>query len=202
MKKFVIAALACVLTLPANAAAIAQLKAFVASSKTLSANFSQTVSAKNKHEQTSGRLEISRPGKFRWEYNKPYEQLIVGDGKTLWIYDKELAQVTKKSLNAALGSSPAALLAGNNAIERDYRLKEAGKKGAVEWLIASPKKADNTFSAIRMGFQANILVEMELTDSFGNTTHISFTGQQKNPAIASSHFSFSAPKGVDVVSGD
>ncbi|WP_312854491.1 outer-membrane lipoprotein carrier protein LolA [Paludibacterium denitrificans] len=72
----------------------------------------------------------------------------------------------------------------------------------MEWLVASPKKADNTFSAIRMGFQANMLVEMELTDSFGNTTHISFTGQQKNPAIASSHFSFSAPKGVDVVSGD
>jgi chaperone LolA len=139
MKKFALAMLATVLTLPVQAAAIAQLKAFVSDTKTLSASFTQVVSAKNKKEEVSGQLEISRPGKFRWSYNKPYEQLIVGDGKTLWIYDKDLAQVTRKNLDGALGSSPAALLAGNNAIERDYILKEAGKQGDVEWLSASPK---------------------------------------------------------------
>ncbi|WP_159877800.1 outer membrane lipoprotein chaperone LolA [Aquitalea denitrificans] len=202
MKKFALAMLATVLALPVQAAAIAQLKAFVNDTKTLSASFTQVVSSKSKHEEASGMLEISRPGKFRWSYNKPYEQLIVGDGKTLWIYDKDLSQVTRKNLDGALGSSPAALLAGNNAIERDYVLKEAGKQGNVEWLSASPKKADNTFNAIRMGFSNKMLVEMELTDSFGNNTRIHFAGQQKNPPLSASHFSFTPPKGVDVVSGD
>jgi len=202
MKKIALALLATVLALPAHASAIAQLKAFVSETKTLSASFTQVVSSKSKHEEASGTLEISRPGKFRWSYNKPYEQLIVGDGKTLWIYDKDLSQVTRKNLDGALGSSPAALLAGNNAIERDYVLKEAGKQGNVEWLSASPKKADNTFNAIRMGFSNKMLVEMELTDSFGNNTHIHFAGQQKNPALSASHFSFTPPKGADVVSGN
>ncbi|AUH51926.1 outer membrane lipoprotein carrier protein LolA [Chromobacterium sp. ATCC 53434] len=196
------AALACGLAAPAQASAIAQLKAFVAGSKTLSADFSQTVSSKNKREEASGRLEISRPGKFRWEYTKPYAQLIVGDGKTLWIYDQDLAQATRKAQGAALGSSPAALLAGSNEIERSYKLNEAGKQGDIEWLAASPKKQDNTFSAIRMGFKDNALVEMELTDSFGNDTRIRFGKPQQNVSLPASRFAFTPPKGVDIVSGD
>ncbi len=203
MKKLVLAAaLAVSCAAPAYAAAIPQLKAFIGETRTLSAAFTQVVTNKGKREEASGTLEISRPGKFRWAYSKPYEQLIVGDGKTLWIYDKDLAQVTRKSLDNALGSSPAALLAGSNAIERDYVLKEAGKQGDVEWLTASPKKADNTFSNIRMGFAGKMLVDMELTDSFGNNTRIHFNSPQKNPALAAGHFSFTPPKGVDVVSGD
>ncbi|WP_047238447.1 outer membrane lipoprotein chaperone LolA [Chromobacterium subtsugae] len=195
------AALAC-LAVPAHASAIAQLKAFVAGSKTLSADFTQLVTNKGKREEASGRLEIARPGKFRWEYSKPYSQLIVGDGKTLWIYDQDLAQVTRKAQGAALGSSPAALLAGSNAIERDYRLNEAGKQGDVEWLTASPKKQDNTFSSVRMGFKGNMLVEMQLTDSFGNDTRVSFVKPQQNVVLPANRFAFVPPKGVDVVSGD
>ncbi|POZ61471.1 outer membrane lipoprotein chaperone LolA [Chromobacterium alticapitis] len=196
------AALACCLALPAHASAVAQLKAFVAGSKTLSSDFSQTVTNKGKREEASGKLEIARPGKFRWEYTKPYAQLIVGDGKTLWIYDQDLAQVTRKAQGAALGSSPAALLAGSNAIERDYKLNEAGKQGDIEWLAASPSKPDNTFSAIRMGFRNNMLVEMELTDSFGNDTRIRFSQPRQNVALPASRFAFAPPKGMDVVSGD
>ncbi|MBM2883351.1 outer membrane lipoprotein chaperone LolA [Chromobacterium amazonense] len=196
------AALACCLAAPAHASAIGQLKAFVAGSKTLSADFTQIVSNKNKREEASGRLEIARPGKFRWEYTKPYAQLIVGDGKTLWIYDPDLAQVTRKAQGAALGSSPAALLAGSNEIERSYKLNEAGKQGDLEWLAASPKKQDNTFSAIRMGFRNNMLVEMELTDSFGNDTRIRFSQPQQNVNLPVSRFAFTPPKGADVVNGD
>ena len=195
------AALAC-LAVPAHASAIAQLKAFVAGSKTLSADFTQLVTNKGKREEASGRLEIARPGKFLWEYSKPYSQLIVGDGKTLWIYDQDLAQVTRKAQGAALGSSPAALLAGSNAIELDYRLNEAGKQGDVEWLTASPKKQDNTFSSVRMGFKGNMLVEMQLTDSFGNDTRVSFVKPQQNVVLPANRFAFIPPKGVDVVSGD
>ncbi|MDF0606968.1 outer membrane lipoprotein chaperone LolA [Neisseriaceae bacterium TC5R-5] len=204
MKYLALLLLATTSTLPVNAqaAAIAQLKAFVAASHTLSADFNQVVSNKNKREQASGRLEVSRPGQFRWEYQKPYQQLIIGDGKTLWIYDPELQQVTRKAQGAALGSSPAALLAGNNAIEQNYQLTEAGKTGDIEWLSAAPKHSDNSFSAIRMGFKSNNLVEMALTDSFGNQTQIRFSGLQKNPALNNKRFSFTPPKGVDVVDAD
>lgn len=197
--KTLLAALLCALALPTHAAAIAQLKAFVAGTATLSASFSQTVTSQGRQEAAQGTLEISRPGKFRWSYAKPYEQLIVGDGKRLWIYDKELAQVTTRALDAALGSSPATLLAGNNAIERDYTLKEAGRQGKVEWLTATPRKQENTFESVRMGFADNTLVEMQLVDSFGNQTRIRFDGVKKNPALPATHFAFTPPKGVDVL---
>jgi len=201
MKKLALTLIAAaLLPLTAQAAAIAQLKAFVAGSKTLSANFSQVVTNQNKVDNASGTLEISRPGKFRWNYTKPYEQLIVGDGKRLWVYDKELAQVTTRPLDAALGSSPAAVLAGSNAIERDYLLREIGRQGNIEWLAANPKKSENSFQAIRMGFSDNNLVAMELTDNFGNLTKLSFSDMKKNPAIAADHFRFVPPKGVDVMS--
>lgn len=202
MKKFALILLTSAISLPIYAEAIPQLKSFLAGSKTLSASFTQVVSSKNKREETSGLLEISRPGKFNWAYTKPTETLIIGDGKTLWVYDKSLAQVTRKSLNSALGSSPAALLAGNDTIEKNYQLKEAGKQGDVEWLAASPKKTDNTFNTIRMGFKNNMLVEMELTDAFGNQTRITFSNQQKNPKLGANHFSFTPPKGVDVLDAD
>jgi len=201
MKKLALTLIAAaLLPLTANAAAIAQLKAFVNGSKTLSANFAQVVTNQGKTDSASGTLEISRPSKFRWSYTQPYEQLIVGDGKRLWVYDKELAQVTTRPLDAALGSSPAALLAGSNAIEHDYQLREMGRQGNIEWLAASPKKSENSFQAIRMGFTDNNLVAMELTDSFGNLTKLSFSNMKKNPAIATDHFRFVPPKGVDVMS--
>ena len=188
------------LALPVPAAAIAQLKAFVAGTQTVSAQFEQTVTNQKHREQAHGTLEISRPGKFRWSYAKPFEQLIIGDGKRLWIYDKELAQVTSKPLDSALGSSPAALLAGSNAIERNYTLKEAGTEDGLEWLNATPRQADNTFQSLKMGFSGNTLKEMRLGDSFGNTTQIRFTTVKKNPVLPAGSFSFTPPKGVDVLS--
>jgi chaperone LolA len=200
MKKFPVVLLALLLGAHANAAAIAQLKAFIASTSTLSADFQQAVNTKGHNNVASGTLSISRPGRFLWIYSKPYDQIIDGDGKRLWIYDKELAQITTRPLDAALGSSPAALLAGSNAIERNYHLKEAGAQGGVEWLTATPRNADeNSFSAIRMGFKNNTLQEMALTDSFGNTTHISFRNLKKNPVLSPELFHFTPPKGVDVI---
>lgn len=187
-------------SLPLHAAALPQFKAFIAGTKTLAADFTQTVSGKQRHETASGSMEIQRPGKLRWTYSKPFEQLIVGDGKTLWLYDKELAQITRRNQAGALGNSPAALLAGSNAIERDYQLREMGKTGDVEWLAASPKKADNTFESIKMGFTNNQLVEMELADSFGNLTRIQFKNLKRNANIPATHFKFTPPAGVDVVS--
>lgn len=199
MKKILFASLSWLAAGSIQAAAIPQLTSFIASTATLSADFHQVVSSKNKRNEASGSLNIARPGRFLWVYTKPYDQIIDGDGKRLWIYDKELAQVTTRPLNAALGSSPAALLAGSNAISRDYQLKEAGSKNGVDWLSATPRKTENTFTSIRMGFKNNTLQEMELIDSFGNTTHISFSNLKKNPKLSASLFKFTPPKGVDVI---
>lgn len=179
---------------------VAELKRFVSETQSLKADFQQEVSGRDqKSEQARGTLQLSRPGKFRWIYQKPYEQWIIGDGKRLWVYDRELAQVTSRQLDEALGSSPAALLAGKNEIERDYQLRNLGKADGLEWLEAVPKTAESGFRHFRMGFRTGNLISMVLTDNFGQTTRLSFSNIKKNPAIEAGEFLFTPPKGVDVI---
>ncbi len=178
------------------------LKAFISDTRTARADFSQTVFDQNGRvrQKSEGTLAFSRPGKFRWVYQKPYEQLIVGDGTRLWIYDADLEQVTVRKLGDALGSSPAALLAGSNEIEKFFTLKDAGTSEGLEWLEASPRDKESTFEAVRMGFDGNTLVAMELKDSFGQTTLLKFSGMVKNPVLNASEFKFTPPKNADVIS--
>ncbi|MBC7944180.1 MAG: outer membrane lipoprotein chaperone LolA [Burkholderiales bacterium] len=178
-----------------------RLKNFVETTRSAKADFTQTVTGNNakKPQQASGEMQFSRPGKFRWSYDKPYEQLIVGDGDKLWIYDKDLEQVTVKSLDQALGGSPAALLAGSNEIEKSFALQNAGTKDGLEWLEAIPKMPDSTFSTVRMGFDNSGLKVMELNDHFGQQTLIKFSNLQKNPEFAAQTFEFTPPKGADVI---
>lgn len=185
----------------AHAGSIEKLNSFVRSTQSARAEFTQTVLDKraNATQQASGTMEFSRPGKFRWSYTRPYAQTIVGDGKKLWIYDSELNQVSVKPLDAALGSSPAALLAGSNAIERGFTLNDIGVEDGLEWLEATPKAKDTSFERIRMGFSSNTLAVMELKDSFGQTTVIRFANLQRNPKIAANTFKFTPPKGADVI---
>jgi outer membrane lipoprotein carrier protein len=151
----------------AGAASIDTLKAMLNETTTVKARFAQTVLDKNnKTLQTStGTMEFSRPGRFRWEYTKPYEQTIVGDGSKLWIYDKDLNQVTVRKLDRALGASPAALLAGSNAIDKAYALKSGGESGGLDWLEATPRTQDTAFDRIRLGFGKTGLEAMELRTS-------------------------------------
>jgi outer membrane lipoprotein carrier protein len=185
----------------AFAGGVDALKAFIGDSKTAKANFSQTVLDQNNRlrQKSEGTLSFSRPGKFRWVYQKPYEQLIVGDGSKLWIYDADLEQVTVRKLGDALGSSPAALLAGSNDIEKHFSLKDAGTSEGLEWLEARPKDKESTFETVRMGFAGNTLAAMELKDTFGQTTLLKFTGLVKNPAVNASEFKFTPPKNADVI---
>jgi chaperone LolA len=192
------------LTLPlsAHAAAIDKLKSFIAATNSAQAEFTQTVLEKSgkKIQSASGNMQFVRPGKFRWSYQKPYEQLIVGDGAKFWLYDVDLNQVTEKKLDAALGSSPAALLSGNNEIERNFVLKEDGVTDNMEWLQATPKNAETSFETIRMGFNAQSdLVVMELHDAFGHTTVLRFANLKRNPQLAQSLFKFVPPRGADVL---
>lgn len=178
------------------------LKAFIGDTRTAKASFTQTVTDQNgkARQKSEGTLAFSRPGKFRWVYQKPYEQLIVGDGSRLWIYDADLEQVTVRKLGDALGSSPAALLAGSNDIEKHFTLKDAGNSDGLEWLEARPKDKESTFEAVRMGFAGNTLAAMELKDSFGQTTLLKFSNLEKNPAVNASEFKFTPPKNADVIS--
>ena len=133
LKKLYVAALLLV-AFDAHASAIERLHAFVAATHSAQANFTQDVEDKSgkRIQSASGTMQFQRPGKFRWAYQKPYEQLIVGDGKKFWMYDVDLNQVTVKKLDAALGSSPAALLSGNNEIERDFVLKNIDDHDGLE----------------------------------------------------------------------
>jgi outer membrane lipoprotein carrier protein len=150
-------------------------------------------------QQSSGSLAFQRPGKFRWSYAKPYEQLIVGDGARVWIYDKDLAQVTVRKLDQALGATPAALLAGSNDALAAFVLKDDGTRDGLEWVEAAPRDKESSFERIRMGFGAQGLERMELSDSFGQTTLLRFVGLQSNPKLDAAQFTFTPPKGADVI---
>jgi outer membrane lipoprotein carrier protein len=186
----------------ASAASVEALKSLLNQTTTAKGRFAQTVMDKNQKtiQQSSGTMEFARPGRFRWEYNKPYEQTIVGDGSRLWVYDKDLNQVTVRKLDRALGASPAALLAGSNEIEKIYNLKAAGSDGGLDWLEAVPRTNDTAFGSIRLGLGKSGLETMELKDQFGQTTVIKFSDVQRNVKIAPESFKFSPPKGADVIS--
>lgn len=187
----------------ARAAAIDSLKSFVKETHSVRAVFSQTLLDKKARalQTTSGTMEFERPGKFRWVYEKPYEQLIVGDGVKVWFYDRDLNQITVRKLDLAIGSSPAALLAGSSAIEANFVLSEIGLQGELEWLEAKPRGKEGTFELVRLGFTpAGTLMAMELHDSFGQTTVLKFSRLEKNPKLAAELFKFVPPKGADVIS--
>jgi outer membrane lipoprotein carrier protein len=185
----------------ACASSLERFSDFISGTQTARGEFEQKIFDRNHQllQESRGSMAFSRPGKFRWSYAKPYPQLIVGDGSRVWIYDEDLNQVTVKKLDAALGSTPAALLAGNNEAMRAFALSDQGAKGGLEWLEARPRSKDGGFETIRMGFGASGLQTMELVDSFGQMTVLKFTGLQRNPGLDQRLFRFSPPKGADVI---
>lgn len=201
MRTLIAGFLFCVCATAHAAASIETLKAFLQQTTTGKARFAQIIVDKNLKElqRVTGTMHFQRPGKFRWEYHKPYEQTIVGDGARLWIYDKDLNQVSVRKLDQALGNSPAALLAGNNEIERVYTLTNLGSQEGLDWLEAVPKAQDNAFERIRLGFSAAGLEAMELRDAFGQVTIIKFAGFERNLKLPPETFRFTPPKGADVI---
>jgi outer membrane lipoprotein carrier protein len=207
MNKFVTLLSSCILgflALPAHADANALLQEFVAKTRTLQGQFVQTVHDRKGRvtQESKGDFSIARPGKFRWAYAAPYSQLIVGDGKKVWIHDADLEQVTVRKFDSAVGASPAALLAGSNEIDKHFNLKESGTEKGITWLDATPVNADGTFSRVRMGFEGSNLQVMELQDNFGQTTRLRFTAMRLNPNLGNDLFRFKAPKGADIINAD
>ncbi len=185
----------------AHAGAIDQLRAFLDDTRSYRADFEQSVLSRNgrKPQESSGKLAILRPGKLRWEILKPYPQLVVGDGEKIWIHDPELQQVTVRPAGDAIGASPAALLAGSNALEKNFVLKEGGERDGLSWVEATPKTADSGFEKVRIGLLGKEMKAMELFDNFGQTTLIRLQRSERNPALSATLFRFTPPAGTDVI---
>lgn len=183
------------------ASALDDLKVFYANTHAMTAHFKQVVSdgKGRKIQQVEGSMMLKRPNMFRWDYNKPFEQQIVSDGKQVFLYDTDLQQVTVRTLSQALGSSPAALLAGGSDVEQAFKLKEVARKDTLSWVMAAPKNKDSGFERVFLGFADGQLAEMEMLDSFGQTTQITFSQVDTHPSLKVEQFLFKMPKGVDVV---
>ena len=186
----------------AGGASIEALKTMFAQTTTARAHFAQIVLDRNMKmlQQATGTMQFSRPGRFRWEYDRPYEQVIVSDGAKVWLYDKDLNQVTVRRLDRALGSSPAALLAGSDDIEKSYRLSSLGNQDGLDWLEAVPRTQDTAFEKVKLGFGKSGLEAMELRDPFGQITVIKFSTIERNPKLPPETFRFTPPNGADVIS--
>jgi outer membrane lipoprotein carrier protein len=185
----------------AHASSIDRFKAFASSTQSMSAQFEQKVVDRSGRlvQEAKGRFVFQRPGRFRWTYDKPVDQLIVGDGQRVWIYERDLNQVTVRRMSSALGSTPAALLAGSGDVEKAFDLSDAGERDGLEWLEARPREREAGFERIRMGFSATGIQAMELTDHFGQTTFLRFFNLSRNPKVDPSEFRFEPPKGADVL---
>ena len=184
------------------------LEAFMARTQAGRADFTQVVTSpprdgKAERSKTStGTFEFLRPGRFKFVYLKPFEQTIVADGKTLWLYDADLNQVTQRAQAQALGTTPAALLASApdlKALRADFTLESAPAQDGLEWVLATPKAKDGQLQSVRVGFEGNQLAALDILDSFGQRSLIRFTGLQSNPALAVTAFQFKPPAGADVV---
>lgn len=194
--------LAVFLTVPVvQAGALENLQGFLEATKTLRADFSQVVISKNgkKPQQSTGVMMISRPGKFRWQIDRPDKQILVGDGERVWIYDPDLRQVTVRKMDAALGSTPAALLLGGNSLEKRFTLRETGENDGLAWVEAVPKQADGGFERLTLGFSGANLRVMTLFDNFGQVTTFNFSRLERNTVLDPANFRFKPPAGVDVI---
>ena len=186
----------------ASAQARARLDTFTQGLKTLEGGFTQTVYDQKGRvkESSSGKVSMSAPNLFRWQYVKPYQQLIVADGKTVWIYEPDLQQVSKRPQGVEEQSSPLAALVDRSKLDSQFNVAESGQGSGLEWLTLTPKsKAGASFDNARLGFGQRGLAKIVITDGLGQRTEMNFGTWKRNGRVPASSFRFSPPKGVDVI---
>jgi outer membrane lipoprotein carrier protein len=182
--------------------AVARVEAYLGSVRTLSAGFSQVVRNRDGDvvDRATGTLAISRPDRFRWEYQEPHEQTIVADGRRLWLYDRDLEQVTVRTLEAGLGSTPAMLLSGGGRITDAFEAVAVEQAGDWTWCRLRPRQDGSDFDQVSLAFDARKeLVAMELRDKLGQATVIEFGSVRRNPSLDDGLFRFEPPPGADVI---
>ena len=181
---------------------VKKLQAFLQSSKSLTADFKQVLinEAGSPYQTSYGVFYLQRPGKFRWDYLKPFQQQIVSKEGKVWFYDTDLDQVTIKNLDESVGSTPALLLSGNISLEDNFTMKDQGVDGDMQWIKLLPKNQESSFKYIVIGLNKGNLSGMELSDNFGQLTRIYFSNLLLNPPIKPTVFEFQIPKGADVFS--
>lgn len=191
------------LALPAASAAggLDDFLAFNAATRSATARFEQQVLDRGGKvvERASGTFAFQRPGRFRWTYDKPHQQVLVGDGERLWIHDPDLNQVTVKRMDQAISSTPAALLAGRDDITRLFTLRDAGSAGGLGWVEATPRAEDTGFERVRLGLDGRTLAAMELHDQLGGRTVLRFHDLAPNASLPPGTFTFEPPPGADVI---
>ncbi len=182
-------------------AALDSLDAFLKTMKSLQGQFVQTQfnAERRETQRASGTLELSRPGKFRWIYAKPYHQELIADGESLWIYDQDLEQVTQKPLLQATAQAPIMLLLEKKSLDKDYILTDLGSDQGLDWVGLKPRKDESDMREVKLAFNKKMLARMQLTDAFGQMTLIEFSEMKLNPKLPDGLFSFVPPAGVDVV---
>lgn len=206
--KTIVASLVAVFALSAQASGLDSLENFVKSARSGRAEFTQVVTGPARDGQaarsktSTGTFEFSRPNRFRFDYRKPFEQTIVADGQTLWLYDADLRQVTTRKQAQALGSTPAALIASAPdlaTLRKDFTLEAAGEKDGIQWVQATPKAKDGQLHSMKAGFRGNDLAALEILDSFGQRSVLTFTKMELNAAVPAQQFQFKPPQGADVL---
>jgi outer membrane lipoprotein carrier protein len=200
------------LALPAQADSVDLLAQFMKQARSGRADFTQVVTSPSRAGQTpraktsSGRFEFQRPGKFRFDYRKPFVQTLVADGQTLWLHDVDLNQVTARAQSQVLGSTPAALLTGASdlqALKNDFQFTPEPDQGGLQWVRATPQSPDGQIRSVMVGLRAvpsgPELAVLDVQDSLGQRSLLTFTGFELNPVLPASAFVFKAPAGVDVI---
>ncbi len=203
---FLVAVVATFSAAPASQAAqegesARELERYLSDLTSLQAEFRQvsTVAGGDAAQEASGRLYLQKPGRFRWDYRQPNEQLIVSDGANLWLYDHELEQVTVKPIDESLATTPALLLAGKSSVSESFSISNMGSRDGIDWVLLTPKRPDTDFTEFRLGFAAGELRAMELKDKLQQTTRIEFSDVKRNARLAGDLFQFKPPAGVDVI---
>ena len=211
MKHFFAVVIFCISSL-ARSDGLSSLEQFVRQVTSARSEFTQTVTAPPRDGQaartktSTGTFEFSRPNRFRFVYRKPFDQTIVADGQTLWLFDADLNQVTARNQAQVLGSTPAALIASASdlrAVQAEFTLQSAPDKDGLHWVVATPKARDGQLQSVRVGLRmagtSATLGALEIVDSFGQRSLLSFSAFEVNPAMAASTFVFKPPAGADVI---
>ena len=191
-------------TAAAEGSPASDVEKYIAGLATWSADFTQTIADDSGKvlRRAAGKLYLQRPGKFRWDYSEPSEQLVLADGKQIWFYDKDLAQANVRDMDATLASTPAVLLSGGGPVSTQFDITALPPSGGLEWYQLIPKHTDTDFQLVRIGFAKGELASMFLADKLNQVTQLSFTHQSRNAKFAPDLFTFTPPAGVDVIGRD